>query len=176
VTPREYIALKQIEKNTKGKIKRKEIPSIDDIFTARFRSMLNRVKETLDKEAYKKFVPLAADLDDEYNLVDVAAALMHMVYNSEVSYDYKEIDKTSSDYVRLFMTAGRMDHLTPKQLLQFFNKKAHVDKESVGDIDIYNKFTFVDVHGGVSDSIIKNCTGKKICGRKVKIEISEKKQ
>ncbi len=174
VTPREYIALKQIEKNTKCKIKRKEIPSIDDIFTVRYRSMLKRVKETLDKESYKKFVPLAADLDDEYNLVDVAAALMHMVYSNEVGYDYGDVD-TASDYVRLFMTVGRMDNLTPKQLLQFFNNKANVNREDVGDIDILNKFTFVDVHEKASAGIIQKCAGKKLCGRKVKVEISNKK-
>lgn len=177
VTPREYVMLKQIEKITKGKIKRKEIPSIDDIFSARYRSMLHRVKETLGTENYKKFVPLAAELDDEFSLVDVAAALMHMVYSKEVSFDYNKSDlDTSSEYVRLFLTVGRMDNLTPKQLLQFFNNTARVNKEDVGDIDIMNKFTFVDVNEGASHAIIKNCNGKRLGGRKLKVEISEKRK
>ncbi len=175
VTPREYMTLKQIEKITKGKIKRKEIPSIDDIFTARYRNMLSRVKETLENDTYKKFVPLATDLDDEYNLVDVAAALMHMVYTNETGYDYKDIDSSSS-FVRLFMTVGRMDDLTPKILLQFFNTKANVNREDVGDIDILNKFTFVDVREKVAGEIIEKCRGKRLSGRNVKVEISDKKK
>lgn len=177
VTPREYMFLKQIERITKGKIKRKDVPSIDDIFTARYRSMLHRVKEILEKDDYKKFVPLAASLDEEFSLVDVAAALMNMVYRSEISYNYSEHSMNSSpDFVRLFMTVGRMDNLTPRQLLQFLNSKAQVNKEEVGNIDILNKFTFVDVTEDAAKSIINNCNGKKFAGRRLKVEISEKRR
>ncbi|MCG8483094.1 MAG: DEAD/DEAH box helicase [Clostridia bacterium] len=177
VTPREYRTLKLIEKFTKCKIKRKEIPSIDDIFTARFRNMLRQVKETLEEEHYKKFIPLAADLDDEFNLVDVAAALMHMVYSKEISFDYDQSEMdTSQKYIRLFFTVGRMDQLMPKQLLQFLNKTANVNREDVGDIDILNKFTFVDVTEGAAEAILKGSKGKRSAGRKINVEISNKKR
>lgn len=177
VTPREYRTLKQIERVTKCKIKRKEIPSIDDIFTARYRSMLKQVKETLQEEHYKKFVSLAEELDDEYNVIDVTAALMHMVYSKEVSFDYDQSNlDTTRKYVRLFLTVGRMDQLTPKQLMQFFNKTANVNREDVGDIDILDKFTFVDVYEGAAESILKGSKGKRLAGRRINIEISKKKR
>jgi ATP-dependent RNA helicase DeaD len=121
VTAREYMALKQIEKATKSKVKRKEIPTVDDIFYAKYKNIFSRVKETLDNDEYKRFVPLAAEMDEEFNLVDVAAALMNIIYNKEVSFDYTEnsIQATSSN-VRLFLTVGRMDNINPKILLQFF--------------------------------------------------------
>ncbi|MCM8710217.1 DEAD/DEAH box helicase [Clostridium sp. SYSU_GA19001] len=174
VTPREYMTLKQIEKVTKSKIKRKDIPTIDDIFLAKYKNIFGRVKETLEQEEYKRFVPLAAELDDEYNLVDVAAALMNILYNKEVSFDYTENDiAAESNFVRLFLTVGRMDRLNPKTLLQFFNEYARANREDIGDIDLLEKFTFVDVSERVVDSIIKNCSGRKLCGRKVKIEVSK---
>jgi ATP-dependent RNA helicase DeaD len=174
VTPREYMTLKQIEKVTKSKIKRKEIPTIDDIFLAKYKNILGRVRETLAEEEYKRFVPLAAELDDEFNLVDVAAALMNIVYNKEVSFDYTENSiGTTSTNIRLFITVGRMDRLNPKMLLQFLNETAKVDREDIGDIDILEKFTFVDVSERVVDTILKRCTGRKLCGRKVNIEISK---
>jgi ATP-dependent RNA helicase DeaD len=173
VTPREYMTLKQIEKVTKSKIKRKEVPTIDDIFLAKYKNITGRVKETLDTEDYKRFVPLAAELDEEFNLVDVAAALMNILYNKEVSFDYTENDiGADAGFVRLFMTVGRMDRLNPKILLQFFNETARLNKEDVGDIDILEKFSFVDVSERVLDTVMKNCTGKKLCGRKVKLEVS----
>lgn len=173
VTPREYMTLKQIEKVTKSKIKRKEVPTIDDIFLAKYKNITGRVKETLDTEDYKRFVPLAAELDEEFNLVDVAAALMNILYNKEVSFDYTENDiGADAGFVRLFMTVGRMDRLNPKILLQFFNETARLNKEDVGDIDILEKFSFVDVSERVVDNVMKNCTGKKLCGRKVKLEVS----
>lgn len=177
VTAREYIALKQIEKTTKSKIKRKEIPTTDDIFQAKYQNLLSRLKETIEEEHFKKFIPLAAELDEEFSLVDVAAALMKMVYDKEVTYDYKQNDIGAvENTVRLFLTAGRMDKVNPKQLLQFFSDNANTNKEDIGDIDILEKFTFVDVSEKVVDAILKYCTGKKINGRKVRIEVSTGKK
>jgi ATP-dependent RNA helicase DeaD len=176
VTAREYMALKQIEKATKGKIKRKDIPTVDEIFESKYKSMLVKVKETLEDEEYKRFVPLAAELDDDFNLVDVAAALLNIIYDREVSYDYTKNDiGSTSNYTRLFLTVGRMDRLNPKQLVQFLSETAKVNKEDIGDIDILEKFSFVNVNEGAVDSIIKYCTGKNLSGRRVKIEISKKR-
>jgi ATP-dependent RNA helicase DeaD len=176
VTAREYMTLKHIEKATKSKIKRKEIPTVDEIFMTKYKSIIVRVKETLDQGDYKRFVPLAAELDEEYNLVDVAAGLMHMLYSKEVSFDYTEnkIGPVSS-YTRLFLTIGRMDKINPKQLLQFLNK-AGVNKEDIGDIDILEKFSFVDVSESAVKPIIKQCSGKKLGGRRVEIEVSKPKK
>ena len=174
VTAREYRTLKQIEAVTKGRIKRREIPTVDDIFLSKYKNILSRVKTTLEKDNYKRFVPLAAELDEEYNLVDVAAALMDIIYSKEVSYDYdsNSID-TSPSFLRLFISVGRMDRVDPRTLLRFFNNNADVNREEVGDIDILDKFTFVDVLEEVAENIIKKCSGKRLCGRRVRIEISK---
>lgn len=173
VTAREYSVLKQIEKATKGKIKRKDIPTIDDIFNVKYGHILDNVKDTLEGDTFKRFIPLATELDDDYNLVDVAAALMSMVYQNEVSFDYTEHSiGAKSSYVRLFINVGRKDKLNPKLLLQFFNKEANIYKESVGDIDLLDKFSFVDVVEDDVDTLIRTCSGKKLCGRKVNIEVS----
>lgn len=174
VTPREYMTLKQIEKATKSKIKRKDIPTIDDIFQAKFRNILDRVKKTLEQDEYKRFVPLATELDDEYNLVDVAAALMNILYNKEVSFEYTENNiGVDAGYIRLFVTVGRIDRINPKLLLQFFNENAGTNREDIGDIDILEKFTFVDVSERVVDTVIKKCSGKRLAGRRVNIEVSK---
>lgn len=174
VTAREYRTLKQIEAVTKGRIKRREIPSVDDIFLTKYKNILSKVKATLEKDNYKRFVPLAAELDEEFNLVDVAAALMDIIYSKEVSFDYDNNTMDSSpSYIRLFISVGRMDRIDPKTLLKFFNSNADVNREEVGGIDILDKFTFVDVLEEVADDIMKKCSGKKLCGRKVRIEVSK---
>jgi Superfamily II DNA and RNA helicases len=177
VTPREYMTLKQIEKVTKSKIRRKDIPTIDDIFVAKYKNILTRVKSTIESDTYKKFVPLAAELDEEFNLVDVAAALMNMVYDKEISYEYTEnhIGATSS-YIRLFLSIGRMDKINPRLILQFFSETAEVTKEDIGNIDILEKFTFVDVSERAVDALLKYTSGKKLCGRRVNIEISKSRK
>lgn len=177
VTAREYSAMKQIEKATKSKIRRKEVPTIDDIFTAKYKNISERIRETLSGESYKKFVNLATELDDEFNLIDVAAALMNMIYEKEISYEYTEnAIGTSSNFVRTFINVGKKDKLNPKLLLQFFTDTADVQKNSIGNIAILDKFSFVDINEEVINTLIKKSTGKRLCGRKVNIEIAKGKK
>ncbi|MDD2481219.1 MAG: DEAD/DEAH box helicase [Lutispora sp.] len=176
VTSREYYILKQIEKGTRSKIRRKEVPSIDEIFLTKYKSTVERVKEVIEKEEHKRFVSLATELDEEYNLVDVAAALMSMVLEKELGSSYAEDNiGSSTSYVRLFLSIGRMDRINPKALLEFFSDYANTDKEDIGDIDIMEKFTFVNVTEEAAKSIMKYCSGKRLLGRKVNIEISRPK-
>lgn len=176
VTAREYVSLKQIERVTGSKIKRKDIPTVDDIFQAKYNSMLKDVKETLEKEDYKRFVPLAAELDEEYSLVDVAAAMLHTLYQGKISFDYKENSISShTGFTRMFLSVGRKDKVSPKLLLQFLNDAAKIDKEHIGEIDIYDKFTFIDLKDTKVKSLFKGCSSKKLNGRKVRVEISTPK-
>lgn len=175
VTPREYLTLKQIEKVTKSKIKRKDIPTMDDIFETKYRGMVNKIKDTLSDESYKRFMPFAAELDEEYNLVDVASALMKMIFDKEVSYDYTQNEIGFEEHSRLFLTIGRIDKISPRTLVDFICDNADIDKNEVGDIDLLEKFSFVNVPTQYVEDIIMNCSGKKLSGRRVKIEVAKSK-
>jgi len=172
VTPREYMMLKQIEKYTKSKIKRKEIPTIDEIFETKYKSIINTIKESLEKEDYKDFIPVATELDEEYNLVDVAAALMKMYFSRELSFEYKDNKIGGRENVRLFLSVGRLDKVDPKRLLKFISDNTDLDVNAIGDIDILEKFTFIDVSEIFVDTIMKNVSGKKFNGRRMNIEIA----
>lgn len=173
VTSREYYILKQIEKATRSKIRRKEVPTIDEIFLSKYKGIVEKIKEAIEKEEHKRFVPLATELDEEFNLVDVAAALFSIVLDKEVGANYSEdIIGAGSTYVRLFLSVGRMDKINPKVLLQFFSDNADIDKEDIGDIDIMEKFTFVNATSDAAKDIIKHCSGKRLMGRRVNIEVS----
>jgi ATP-dependent RNA helicase DeaD len=49
-----------------------------------------------------------------------------------------------------------------------------VHKDVIGDIDILEKFSFVDINEGVVSSLIAKASGKKLCGRRVNIEIANR--
>ncbi|QSZ27066.1 DEAD/DEAH box helicase [Aceticella autotrophica] len=174
VTSREYVTLKQIEKITKSKIKRREVPSIDEVFMSKYQNMVSRVKEILEGEEFKKFIPFVEELDEDYSLVDVAAALMNMVYSKEICRDYID-DGEEPKVVRLFLNVGRKDKLNPKELIEFFNNTAEISNEDIGDIDILDKFSFADVSGDAAKQILKYCPGKRLCGRKVNVEMSNRR-
>ena len=175
VTPREYIMIKQIEKYTKSKIRRKEVPTIDDIYEAKYNHIIDTVKETLEKDDFKQFTAIATKLDDEYNLTDVAAALMKMLFNKELNYNYTAESNPNHSNVqsRLFLSVGRIDNINPKKLLEFLNETADIDANEIGDIDILNKFTFINVPERLVDILLNKSSGKKLNGRRVNIEVAK---
>lgn len=175
VTPREYITLKQIEKVTRSKIRRKEIPSLDDIFEAKNRELTKSIKEIIEKGNHKKFIPIAAQLDEEYSLVDVAAALMKKFYDKEINFDYTENKLGSNENIRLFLTIGRIDKIDNKKIVDFIKSGVDIDKNEIGRISILEKFSFLEVPGRYAEMIIKKLAGKKLNGRKVNIEIANGK-
>lgn len=136
-----------------------------------------RVKNALEKDDYKKFIPLVSQLDEDYSLVDISAALMNLVYNKEVAFDYSEDNiESSGDYARLFISVGKMDRLKPKVLVRFLCSNAQISRESIGDIDIMKKFSFVDVDKDAVKPILKHCSGKMLSGRRATIQISKPKK
>lgn len=168
VTSREYPALKRIERETKCKIRRKELPTVDDIFQVKYNKMIKDIKKALENDGYKRFVPLAMELDEEYNLVDVAAALMDMYYGKELYYNDDE-----PKYVRLFINLGRKDKLNRRTLLKLLMDIGDISKEDIGTIDIFDKFTFIDASRNAAKNIINNSFDKIIDGKRIKIELSK---
>lgn len=179
VSRKEVSSIRQIEHDTKSKIDKKEIPTLADIFSAKSGSILDNIKGTLEENLYENFLPMAKELINEYGAEDVTASLVKLIFDKETNYEYGDTENNTSftdDIVRLFMSVGKLDKATPKDIIQFLDDSAGVKSKEIGRIDILDKFSFIDVPESLVDVIISNCNGKKIGKRKVNIEISNKKR
>lgn len=175
VSPREYMMLKNIERFTKSKIKRKNIPTVEDIYEVKYKGLLAKVKAVLENEEYKSLVPLAEELDNEYNLVDVAAALMKLNLDKEISYDYTENSIASEESVRLFITLGRMDNMEPRSFLDFIREASGVNTSEITNLSILEKFSFMNVPEKFVPIIMETVNGKRLKNRRISVEISNKR-
>lgn len=176
VTAREYMELKQIEKATNSVIRRKEIPTLDDIMEAKLSDILKKVDAELEGDNYKKLLPQVLRLDEKYNLAEVSAALLSIFYKDQFTYDYTE-NKVGDDlkYKRMFITAGKIDKVTPVKLLNFISERSGIKGDDIGNIDISDKFTFIEINENLADTFIETLSGQKFCGRKLAVEVSSSK-
>jgi len=177
VNSREFGFLKQIEKVTKGKIEKREIPTLEDIFKTKNETFKNKIVTELSTNSYKKFYPVIEEMKETFNVDDVAAALMQMLYKEELSFDYKvNMLETPKKFVRLFVTVGSMDKLTPRKMIDFIVSGTNLKPDSIGTIDVLTKFSFVDVVAGTEDEIVNKLNGKKLSGRKAKFEVAARRR
>lgn len=174
VSPKEYSMLKQIKSVTKGDISRKPIPTVNDIFNSKSDNILEDVTNTINDSDHSRFIPIAKELSEKFDNVEVIAALIKSKFNSDLldSYSSNVLEAPKSEDVRLFLSIGRRDGITPKSLVNFIKDTARIRATSIGDIDILENFSFVNITPDVKDKVIDKCTGLKINKRKINIEVA----
>jgi len=77
--------------------------------------------------------------------------------------------------VRLFVNVGKMDRVSAGDLVAAFTGEANVDSNKIGMIEIFDKYSFVEVSNGSVNDIMDGMATSRIKGRKVNIEVANPK-
>ena len=77
--------------------------------------------------------------------------------------------------VRLFVNVGKMDRVSAGDLVGAFTGEAKIDSAQIGIIEIFDKYSFVEVSDNSVNDIMDGMTNSRIKGRKVNIEIAQPK-
>ena len=209
VAGRDIYKLKDIQKYTKTKIERRDLPTLKDIEARYTTNMLEKIKEEIDKGELSKFEKIVDELlQEDYTSLDIAAALLkfYMVDNrldgheelDMVDYGSKPRSRETSDrsndsrdrssgnksrgsgrskgMTRLYINIGDRKGVSPRHILSALIQETNINKKLVGDIDVYDKFTFVEVDKEYADMIVENLSEKRIKGLKVKVEVANPKE
>ncbi|MCL2015287.1 MAG: DEAD/DEAH box helicase [Defluviitaleaceae bacterium] len=78
--------------------------------------------------------------------------------------------KNTKNMVRLFITIGKKDKVQPRDIVGTIANEANISGGLIGNIDIYEDFTFVDVPKNTVNKILSAISTTKIKNKKVKIE------
>ncbi|MGL4773715.1 MAG: DEAD/DEAH box helicase [Clostridium sp.] len=177
VTPRENSMLREIKRVTKGDIPKAQIPTVNEILSSKMEQKLQTIEGILSKKAYKKYLPQAQSLLDNFDAEDCIAALMKLAFDNEMSYEYKDdkLEAPESDEIRLFFSVGRRDNLSVKTLIKFIADKSGVPGSKINKIDIMESFSFVTVDKASHQKIMDKCIGTRVNKRKVNVEIANRR-
>ncbi|MCT4615293.1 MAG: DEAD/DEAH box helicase [Marinifilaceae bacterium] len=190
ITPREERKVKELARKLKTNFDKTEIPvgkkvcerqlfsfmdkvkqvNIDEEEIAPFIEEINTQLDGIDKESLiKRFVSLEFNRFWEYykNSPDLNIKANQ---NDRRDTEYRRPKNSSDD--RLFINIGKKDGIDVPKLLNIIHKQCNVRGKDVGRIDLKGVFSFFEVNKKFTDEIIKGFAGSTVCGRKVRIEIS----
>ena len=68
------------------------------------------------------------------------------------------------------MTIGRKDKIKVPDLVKSIASEAHIPHGKIGDIDVLDKFTFIEVPEELADRVIRSVDDMVMKGRRVKIQ------
>ncbi len=186
--------LKNVQRYIKTKIPMKKLPTLKDIEANYTTSMLDKIKREVDEENLEKYEKiLELIIQEDYTSFEIAAALLkfYMVDNKfeghqeldMVDYHSKKIASPqervpmrSGPMVRLHINIGKRKGVSPRHILSAMLESTGMSKNYIGNIDLYDKFTFVEVPKDVAEEIIEKVDGTKIRGIKVKVEVANPKR
>lgn len=180
ITPKELKFISQVEKIAKCSIEEKQLPSYNDVFSSKYERIIEKAKENSNSKENAKFIEYVRDMN-KADLINLSSGLFKLLIDKEIGADFnksiavkeKKQRGIASNKTRLFLTIGKMDKLRKPVLIDFIKRKANVDEEKISNIEILEKFTFVDVDSKVADKIIKNLFNTKLNNRIIRVEKSK---
>jgi ATP-dependent RNA helicase DeaD len=84
--------------------------------------------------------------------------------------------ETPQNMVRLFITLGKKDKVGPKDLLGAIAGESGIPGNAIGHIDIYDKFSFVEIPEDLAQHVMKKMKKAQIRGQKFNIDIAVPKK
>ncbi len=186
ITPRDYPQLRLIEKTTKTRIRRQNLPDSADLAERQKETLKEKIRVVIGEGKLGHFRSLIDPLLDDYDPVDIAAAVLKMSEPEGVSV-YKEDSGSSSTVlykntgaksgmVRLFLTIGRLDRIKPSELIQILSDESGMPSNLIGDVQIYDRFTFVEVSEDWASCVIGSLHKQTVKGRRISVEPARGRQ
>ncbi|MBI5374604.1 MAG: DEAD/DEAH box helicase [Candidatus Schekmanbacteria bacterium] len=181
---RDTYKIRDIQKYANTKIKSLKVPSVTDVEERKTGKLLEQVKNTINEGHLGKYVHLVEGLlEEDYTSLDVAAGLLKVLMGEEnkekprPSSREEKFGDTGASHgmVRLFINAGKNQKVRPGDILGSIAGETGIPGEEVGAIDIYDKFSFVEVPEEYANDVISGMKGKQIKGIKISIEPAGKK-
>lgn len=173
VTPREYRHLRLIEKTAQTVIDRKKLPSAKDVLKAREKNIAKDITEIIQENRHTGYIEAVKELSENYSFGDIAAAAIYAAYGeikeAPVEERYEKAE-AKDGMVRLFMTIGRKDKIKVPDIVKSIAAEANIPHSKIGNIDVLDKFTFVEVPEELADRVIRSVDDMMMKGRRVKVQ------
>jgi ATP-dependent RNA helicase DeaD len=176
IEPREGRKLKLIERMTGVKMKSANIPTAADIAARRRDAFKEELRAALQEDEFHAELETVEELSEEFDAVQIAAAALHLMWQSRKSEASAEADliadyeQPESGMTRIFVGIGKQDGLRPGELVATIANQCGLPGKVIGAIDILDRSTFVEVPSAHSERVIEVLRRSPLRGKKVKVD------
>jgi ATP-dependent RNA helicase DeaD len=184
VVGKEAYKLKDIQKYCNTKITAQPIPSINDVTAVKADKVLDKINNIIANEDLSKIIDIieARINSEDYTSLDVAAAFLKMAMGDdseqiEEKASYQEYGDTGAEagMVRLFINIGKKQNARPGDILGAIAGETGMPGKLIGSIDMYDKYTFVEVPREHAAEVVQVMKDAKIKGKSINIEPANRK-
>jgi ATP-dependent RNA helicase DeaD len=190
---RDIYKVRDIQRYTKSNIRLIKPPTLEDVEENKIGSILETVKSVLTDGHLSRYIrniekmledpTLMEEQEGDVTTLDIAAAFLKMAIEQNGRQAEKEnVREVYADngaeagMVRLFLNAGSMDKIQPQHIVKGFASNTSLPGSLIGAINIYDKYSFVEIPGEYAGEVVSKMKNQKLNGRKINIEVANKRQ
>ncbi len=182
--------LRALSKYIKAEIVEKQFPVKEDIIGKKLEKISEKINISLENEIKDETkMVISKLLEQGLTLEKIAESLINLKVQKELKH-IPEIDqelfkktyvapkkgetRNKGTTVKVDISLGRIHKIAPNFILGALVESTGLSGKSFGKIDIYDKYTTVEVSEGESEHIINSMNGKKVNGKKAVVKLCDK--
>lgn len=182
VKGKEVYKLKDIQRYCKTKILAQKVPTMEDVAQVKVEKVMERIATVIEEEDLTAMLNLIEEQvnESDYTAMDIAAAFLQMALgSSEEEQPMNDFDFSNTGaeegMVRLFINVGKKQNVKPGDILGAIAGESGMPGNLVGAIDMFDKYTFVEVPREYGTEVLQALAGAKIKGKSISIEPANQK-
>ena len=182
IVGKEVYKLKDIQRYCRTKIIAQPVPSLNEVTSIKAEKILDQVGTVIANENLDKLINLIEERvnGEDYTALDLAAAFLKMAMgdgNSPAEEPADDFGDTGAEdgMVRLFINLGKKQNIRPGDILGAIAGETGMPGRLIGTIDMFDKYTFVEVPREYASEVIQVMKDTKIKGKAINIEPANRK-
>lgn len=185
VSGKEVYKLKEIQRYCKTKIYAQKVPSLNDVANTKMENILDDVERVIEQEDLDMMINAIEERvnNSEFTAMDIAAAFLKICCGmtednkntEENDWEFGDTGAGEDGMVRLFINIGKKQRVRPGDILGAIAGESGMDGKLIGTIDMYDKYTFVEVPREYAREVLNAMKNVKIKGKTVAVEPANQK-
>lgn len=179
VKGKEVYKLKDIMRYCKTKIYAMPVPSLNDVNQIKIEKVMDKIGNVIEEEDLTVMINTIEKQinESDYTAMDIAAAFLKLYMgqlnegsDASVEYTFDNTGAEEEGMARLFINIGKAQKVKAKDILGAIAGEANIPGKLVGAIDLYDKYTFVEVPKENAADVLAAMKNVKIKGKTINIE------
>lgn len=179
VTPRQQRMKRDIEQYTKQKIEPMKVPTEADVASRRMALFKERILKTLIDQELDVYLSVVEELAEESgcDIAEIAAAAAFLGAGDKpleiaVEAAPRQFSFNEDGSTRLFFDVGRNHRIGPADIVGAIANEGNVPGKAIGAIDVYDRFTLVDVPSEYVNQVLQGMRDTRIRSNKANIRLA----
>jgi ATP-dependent RNA helicase DeaD len=171
--------MRNIEQYVKQRIEPMKAPTRAHVAARRIALFKEHILQTLAEEGLDLYLNLVEELAEESgrDIAEIAAAAARLAREDkplvvDLEPEPDGVAQPEEGMVRFFIEAGRRNGIRPGDIVGAIANEAGMPGQAIGAIDIYDRFTFVDVPAQYREQVLAGMRGVAIRNREANIRIA----